>query len=110
MGLTKTEFFSHDENRIAEIFRILAHPCRIRIISALLSRDTMTVGEMTTEFDGLKQSSLSDHVRQLKEADLITGMQVGTAIRYSLNRMIWEHVKWVLATVSNDTEFMLLYR
>ncbi|WP_121354862.1 ArsR/SmtB family transcription factor [Flavisolibacter nicotianae] len=110
MGLTKQEFFSPDENYTAEIFRTLAHPCRIRIISTLLFNESRTVGDMTEQFNGLTQSTISEHIRQLKEADLITGKQVGTTIRYSLNRAIWEHYKWVLAAVGNDAELMLLYR
>lgn len=110
MGLTKTEFFLPDENYLAEIFRILAHPCRIRIISTLLFNESRTVGDMTEQFNGLTQSTISEHIRQLKEADLITGKQVGNTIRYSLNGAIWGHYKWVLATVGNDAELMLLYR
>ena len=108
MGLIRHEFFSRSENDFSNIFRVLSHPCRLRIIATLLVQESMTVGEMTEQFNGLVQSSLSEHIRQLKDVGLISGTQVGNTMRYSLVKATWEHVRDVLATVANDNEFMLL--
>ncbi|RYY24439.1 MAG: ArsR family transcriptional regulator [Chitinophagaceae bacterium] len=110
MGLTNEHFYTSELNYSAKIFRTLAHPCRIRIIGTLLVHDYMTVGEMTEQFNGPSQSSLSEHLRHLKDAGLISGTKVETTIRYSLNGAIWEHVKWVLTTVANDNELVMLYQ
>src|SRR5687768_2375877 len=109
MGITNEHFYTPDLNYKAQIFRTLAHSCRLRIIATLLVHEYMTVGEMTEQFNGPSQSTLSEHLRQLKEAGLISGTKLETAIRYSLNGAIWEHVKWVLTTVANDNELVMLY-
>jgi DNA-binding transcriptional ArsR family regulator len=72
--------------------------------------ESKTVGQLTESFGGVAQSTISEHLRHLKDAGLISGTRVQNSIRYSLNRPIWDHVRWVLSNVCNDTEFTVFYR
>lgn len=107
MGLTKEEFFSEDINFLAHLFRVLSHPCRIRIIITLLAHHSRTVGELSAEFAGPAQSSLSEHLRQLKEAGWINGQRIDNTIRYALRDDVWRGVKAILTSVGSDDQTLL---
>lgn len=67
---------------IDTIFKAIAHPARREII-ALLSISTRSVKELTAEF-AMSQPAISQHLRELKDADLVTSERVGLEQRYRL--------------------------
>ena len=72
-----------DEERFAEIARALAHPARVRIVN-LLARQTECRGaDVFGELD-LAQSTISEHLRILREAGLVSSRPVGTSSFYCL--------------------------
>jgi DNA-binding transcriptional ArsR family regulator len=64
------------------IFRAIAHPTRREII-ALLSVSEHSVKELTAEFE-MSQSAISQHLRELKDADLVTSDRAGLEQKYRL--------------------------
>ncbi len=64
------------------VFKAIAHPARRKIIS-LLSESDCSVKELTTAF-AMTQPAVSQHLRELKEADLVTSEKVGTEQIYKL--------------------------
>ena len=84
MGASKSDFFSKKENHIASVFRALAHPARIAIIEHLLKVDSCICGDIVSELP-LAQSTISQHLRELKQADIIKGSIEGNSICYCLN-------------------------
>lgn len=73
-----------DADRIAAIARGLAHPARIRIIAFLLSRPGC-IGSDIVDQVGLAQSTVSEHLRILKQAGLVTGTIDYPRICYALD-------------------------
>lgn len=69
---------------IAALARGLAHPARVRIVRLLLARETCIGGDIVGEV-GLAQSTVSEHLRILKDAGLVTGEIERPRICYSLN-------------------------
>jgi DNA-binding transcriptional ArsR family regulator len=67
---------------IDTIFKAIAHPARREII-ALLSISTRSVKELTAEF-AMSQPAISQHLRELKDADLVASERVGLEQRYRL--------------------------
>ncbi|TGD41716.1 ArsR family transcriptional regulator [Pseudotabrizicola sediminis] len=61
-----------DSDRIAAVAKALAHPARVRIIAFLLSKPGCIGGAIVDEV-GLAQSTVSEHLRVLKEAGVVTG-------------------------------------
>lgn len=75
---------SIEVDRIASIAKALSHPARIRIITFLLSKPGCIGGDIVDQV-GLAQSTVSEHLRILKEAGLVTGTIDYPRICYSLD-------------------------
>lgn len=84
MGATKTEHFSGEQNEMATLARALGHPARIAIIEYLLSVDACICGDIVNELP-LAQPTVSQHLKELKNAGLIKGSIEGNAICYCIN-------------------------
>lgn len=70
--------------RSAEIAKALGHPARIAILKILAERSTCFCGDIT-EILPLAQSTVSQHLKALKSAGLITGEVEGVRTCYCLN-------------------------
>lgn len=66
------EGLSVDEERAAEIFRALGNPARVRIIRELARRESCVTGDLV-QLLPLAQSTVSQHLKVLKEAGIIRG-------------------------------------
>lgn len=84
MGASKTDQFSKRENDMAQLFKALAHPARIAIVEYLLSVDTCICGDIVDHLP-LAQPTVSQHLKELKQAEIIQGSVEGTAICYCIN-------------------------
>ena len=84
MGLSKAILFSEDQNRLATLARVFAHPARIAIIEYLFKNQTCIVSTLQDELP-LSQSTISQHLKEMKNAGIIKGEIEGTNICYCLN-------------------------
>ena len=84
MGASKTASFSEGQNKLASLFKALAHPARVAIIEYLLQVDSCICGDIVNELP-LAQPTVSQHLKELKTAGIIKGAIEGTAICYCLN-------------------------
>ena len=84
MGATKHNSFSEENNNLALLFKALAHPARIAIVDYLLKVDNCICGDIVNELP-LAQPTVSQHLKELKNAGIIKGAIEGTAICYCLN-------------------------
>lgn len=92
MGLTKSEIFTNKQNKLALLFKALAHPARIAIIQQLLKADACICGELVGEL-GLAQSTISQHLKELKNAGLIKGTVDGVSVCYCIDEKVWNSIK-----------------
>jgi DNA-binding transcriptional ArsR family regulator len=67
----------------ADVFQAIADPTRRQILGLLLERDEPTATELAAPF-GCSQSAISQHLKVLRDADLVTVRQVGRERRYRL--------------------------
>ena len=84
MGASKTDSFSDNQNELAMLFKALSHPARVAIIEYLLSVDTCICGDIVNELP-LAQPTVSQHLKELKNAGIIKGSVEGTSICYCIN-------------------------
>jgi ArsR family transcriptional regulator len=84
MGATKTEHFTDKQNAIATLAKALGHPARVAIIEYLMKVDTCICGDIVNELP-LAQPTVSQHLKELKNAGLIKGSIEGTAICYCID-------------------------
>lgn len=66
------ESLTKDELRAADLFRALGNPARVRILRELSERQTCVTGELVGALP-LAQSTVSQHLKVLKEAGLVRG-------------------------------------
>lgn len=84
MGITKTEGFTASQNELAILSKAIGHPARIAIIEYLLKTDSCICSDIVNELP-LAQPTVSQHLKELKNAGLIKGNIEGTSICYCLN-------------------------
>ncbi|MBL0013660.1 MAG: winged helix-turn-helix transcriptional regulator [Flavobacterium sp.] len=84
MGASKSASFSDKHNELASLFKALSHPARIAIVEYLLSVDACICGDIVNELP-LAQPTISQHLKELKNANIIKGSIEGTAICYCIN-------------------------
>jgi len=84
MGATKTEHFSEKQNAMATLIKALGHPARIAIIEYLLKVDDCICGDIVNELP-LSQPTVSQHLKELKTAELIKGNVEGNSICYCID-------------------------
>ncbi|MBW7886763.1 MAG: winged helix-turn-helix transcriptional regulator [Bacteroidetes bacterium] len=95
MGLSKKEEFSIKHNRVADIAKALAHPARIAILEFLASQNSCMCGDIVEELP-LSQSTVSQHLRELKNAGLIKGDIEGAKVCYCINEKAFAEAKELL--------------
>ncbi len=92
MGITKTEIFSEEQNRLAQVLKALAHPARIAILQRIMASNTCICGDLVEEL-GLAQATISQHLKALKEAGVIQGTIEGVSICYCINSETWKYME-----------------
>lgn len=103
MGATKTEGFSNTQLSLAALFKAMAHPARIAILQFLISRKSCVCGDIVDELP-LSQSTVSQHLKELKDAGIIKGEIEGPRICYCIDERVWNDLWMVL------TRFMNTYK
>ncbi|MDR3694671.1 metalloregulator ArsR/SmtB family transcription factor [Mucilaginibacter sp.] len=92
MGLTKTEIFSEEQNKLATLLKALAHPARIAILQQIINANACICGDLSAEL-GLAQATISQHLKELKNAGLIQGTIEGVSVCYCINPETWTILK-----------------
>lgn len=100
MGVTKTENFTPEQNRLAELAKVLGHPARIAILQHIANYHGCICGDLVQEI-GLAQATISQHLRELKRVSLIQGTIEGTSVCYCINETKWSEIKQMLMQFLN---------
>ncbi len=105
MGVTKTDQFTEAQNRVAALFKALAHPARVAILEHLLAKRACVCGDLVDVLP-LAQATVSQHLKELKNAGLIQGTVEGTSVCYCLReesiQELSDFLKLVSETVKNQ--------
>ena len=92
MGVTKTNLFTEEQNKLSNMAKALGHPARIAIIQYLIEENACVNGAFVKEI-GLAQATISQHLRELKDAGLIKGTIQGKKMQYCINSQNWAEVE-----------------
>ena len=94
MGTAKKEEFTSKDNKIAKYAKALGHPARIAILQLLLKKQNCICGDIVDELP-LSQSTVSQHLKELKEAGLIKGDIDGVKTCYCIDEKEWKNAQSV---------------
>lgn len=89
MAVHKKEEFTQKEQELAAFAKAMSHPARIAILKVLAQRNECICGEIV-EVLPLAQSTVSQHLKELKNAGLITGETDGPRSCYCINWKAFE--------------------
>lgn len=103
MGLTKTDLFTEEQNKIAGMAKVLAHPARIAILQYLIKSQHCINSHLVDEL-GLAQATISQHLKELKNVGLIQGNIEGKAMNYCINTENWSTFKDALGIFFQSIE------
>lgn len=102
MGITRSDIFSDDINKTAQLAKAFAHPARLTILRHLIGSKTCIVNDLV-DLVGLSQPTISQHLKELKNIGLIKGEIEGPRVCYCINETVWNEVK------KNFSELFELY-
>lgn len=101
MGATKSDFFTDHQNKLSIIFKALGHPARITILEYLLQQNSCICNDLVNVLP-LSQSTISQHLKELKNAGLIKGSIEGNSICYCLDENTLDLIKETISTFNNQ--------
>ena len=93
-GLTELD----SEGELARLAKALGHPARVRIVRVLIDKRTCVAGELSDELP-LAASTVSQHLKLLKEAGLIKGEVDGPRRCYCIDRGALERLKTLIGAL-----------
>ena len=101
MGLSKTEEFTKTQNEIASLAKALGHPARVAILQYLADRKTCVCGDIVNELP-LSQSTVSQHLKELKKVGLIKGDIEGPTVCYCIDVKMLTKARKLLADLFQE--------
>ena len=100
MGLSKTEQFNRKQNQLAKYAKALGHPARIAIIEQILKARQCICNDLVEKLP-LSQSTVSQHLKELKQAGIVKGEIDGAKMCYCINPKVWEKAKETMNELFN---------
>lgn len=101
MAQTKADIFNAQDIELADIAKALSHPARVKILRVLNDRSQCIVGELV-DLLPLSQSTVSQHLKELKRVKLIRGEVEGPATCYCLNTDTMTKTKTVFTQLFSE--------
>jgi ArsR family transcriptional regulator, arsenate/arsenite/antimonite-responsive transcriptional repressor len=95
MALQNIHHYTEDDIKIARFAKALGHPARIAILKHLASLDNCCFNEISKEIP-LADSTVSQHLTELKNAGLIQGSIEPPNVKYCINYTNWEILRHFL--------------
>jgi len=93
--MAKTELFDESLQQAAVYFKALSHPARLAIINYLIETGSCITGDITEELP-LSRTTVSQHLRELKDCNLIQGTVEGAKVNYCINTIGLEDIIGIL--------------
>lgn len=103
MGVSKTQLFNAEQNEIARVAKVLAHPARVAILQ-YISRQVACICSDLVEETGLAQATISQHLSELKKIGLLRGNFQGKNLCYCIDRDRWEALQDLFRTFFTKIE------
>ena len=104
METAKKTNFTEEQNQIALFAKAFGHPARVKILDYLFEIESCICGDIVEEV-GLAQSTISQHLKELKSIGLIKGTIEGASVCYCIDTENWTKMKKVLKKFINQDSF-----
>ena len=101
--MAKPELFDESLQQAATYFKVLSHPARLAIINYLIETGTCITGDITEELP-LSRTTVSQHLQELKNCNLIAGTVDGAKVNYCINSLGLDEIIEVLRNMASQLE------
>lgn len=101
MGVTKSEKFTDEQNTLSQLAKTIGHPARIAILQQIIKENTCICGDLVNEI-GLAQATISQHLKELKNAGIIKGNIEGTSVCYCIDDEKWSQMSSIFSNFLNQ--------
>jgi DNA-binding transcriptional ArsR family regulator len=96
--MTTVQVFTDEQKKAARYAKAMGHPVRMYVLE-LLSKQACCYSGDLTDILPIAKSTLSQHLKELKEAGLIQGEIEAPKIKYCLNKNNWEEAKYLVKKI-----------
>lgn len=96
MDSYKNRDYTIDNEQLARFSKAMGHPARITILNYLASLDSCFFGDIHNELP-IAKATVSQHLKELKDAGLIQGEIETPKVRYCINKENWEKAQQFFA-------------
>ncbi len=90
--MSEKEVITEDQKKIARYAKAMGHPIRMYVLDLLSKQSCCYSGDLTEELP-IAKSTLSQHLKELKDAGLIQGETEAPKVRYCINRENWQEAQ-----------------
>ncbi|MFC0181803.1 DNA-binding transcriptional regulator, ArsR family [Pseudarcicella hirudinis] len=101
MGVTKTEIYKDEQNKLASLLKVLGHPARIAILQYIINQKACICNDLVEEL-GLAQATISQHLKELKSIGIIQGSIEGKSVCYCIEEKAWKDFQEEFNTFFNQ--------
>lgn len=101
MLINKKESYSPEQKEIALFSKAFGHPARVSILQHLFKINACVCGDLVEEI-GLAQSTISQHLKELRQIGLIKGNVEGTRVCYCIDIENWSKMKEAMLQFLNQ--------
>jgi len=92
MGLTKSDMFSDEQNKLASLFKVFGHPARVAILQYIINQKSCICNDLVDKL-GLAQATISQHLKELKYMGIIQGTIDGKSVCYCIEEKKWKEIQ-----------------
>ena len=92
----KNKWYTTDLEQIARFAKAMGHPTRMAILAFLAKQDSCFFGDIHEELP-IAKATVSQHLKELKEAGLIQGEVEAPKVKYCINKDNWQAAKKMFA-------------
>jgi DNA-binding transcriptional ArsR family regulator len=101
--MKQKNIISEEQKKLARYAKAMGHPIRIYILDLLSKQSCCYSGDLTEDLPIVK-STLSQHLKELKDAGLIQGEIEAPRIKYCINRQNWEEARLAFGQLLDKKE------
>jgi DNA-binding transcriptional ArsR family regulator len=94
------EIISEDQKRLARYAKALGHPVRVYVMQLLSNQACCYSGDLSEELP-IAKSTLSQHLKELKDAGLIQGEIEAPKIKYCINKENWAEAQRLFTAMAS---------
>ena len=99
----KDKPYTAEQEQIARFAKAMGHPARIAILAFLAKQDSCYFGDIHEELP-ITKATVSQHLKELKDAGLIQGEIETPKVRYCINQENWELARKLFIAFLGDYE------